>query len=215
MHPISEFIDHTNLKATATNEDMKQLCQEAKKYNFAAVCVPPYYVNQVADLLEGTAVKICTVIGFPFGYSTIASKVEEAKRVIQDGAKELDVVVNIAAVKSKRWNYVQNELDILTTTCHLHDAKIKIIFETSLLEKEDILKLCEIAKSINADFVKTSTGINGEGATTDIVKMMRDALPANIGVKASGGIRTLDDAQKMLAAGANRIGTSSALAMIN
>jgi deoxyribose-phosphate aldolase len=214
MHELSKYIDHTILKPTCTNVEIEQLCKEAIAYQFKAVCVPPYYVGLASELLENTDVKVATVIGFPMGYSTIAAKVEEAKVVIKDGAFELDVVVNMAAVKSKRWNYVQNELDIMTTICHLHDRKIKIIFETGLLNEEEIKHLCEISKIIGADFVKTSTGINGGGATVDVVKLMRDNLPAHIQIKASGGIRTKEAAEAMIAAGATRIGTSSAITMI-
>jgi deoxyribose-phosphate aldolase len=215
MHELSKYIDHTILKPTTTNADIEQLCQEAIAHQFKAVCVPPYYVGIASELLENTNIKVATVIGFPMGYSTIAAKVEEAKVVIKDGAFELDVVVNLAAVKSGRWNYVQNELDIMTTICHLHDRKIKIIFETGLLNDDEIKRLCEIAKIIGADFVKTSTGMNGDGATIEAVKLMRENLPANIEIKASGGIRTKEVAEAMIAAGATRIGTSSGVNMIS
>jgi deoxyribose-phosphate aldolase len=215
MHELSKYIDHTALKPDTTNKDIEQLCKEAIYHKFAAVCVPPYYVKMAADLLENYDVKVATVIGFPMGYSTIASKVEEAKRVIEDGAYELDVVVNIAAIKNGRWNYVENELDVMTTTCHLHDRKIKIIFETGLLQESEIIRLCEIAKNIGADFVKTSTGINGGGATIEVVKLMKENLPAKIKIKASGGIRNLEMAQAMIDAGADRIGTSAGVAIVS
>jgi deoxyribose-phosphate aldolase len=215
MHELSKYIDHTILKPTTTNTDIEQLCKEAIAHQFKAVCVPPYYVSLASELLENTDVKVATVIGFPTGYSTIAAKVEEAKVVIKDGAFELDVVVNLAAVKSGRWNYVQNELDIMTTICHLHDRKIKIIFETGLLNEDEIKRLCEIAKIIGADFVKTSTGMNGDGATVEVVKLMHENLPAHIQIKASGGIRTKEVAEAMIAAGATRIGTSSGVNMIS
>ena len=215
MHELSKYIDHTILKPTATNADIEQLCKEAIEHKFKAVCVPPYYVSMVSELLENTDVKVATVIGFPMGYAPIAAKVEEAKRMIADGAYELDVVVNLAAVKNERWNYVQNELDIMTTTCHLQDRKIKIIFETGLLSDAEIKRLCEISKMIGADFVKTSTGINGGGATVEAVKLMRENLPAQIGIKASGGIRTKEDAEAMIAAGATRIGTSAGINIVS
>lgn len=215
MHELSKYIDHTNLKPTATNAEIEQLCKEAIAHQFKAVCVPPYYVNFASELLENTNVNVATVIGFPMGYSTIAAKVEEAKVAIQNGAFELDVVVNLAAVKNERWNYVQNELDIMTTICHLHDKKIKIIFETGLLTENEIKRLCEISTTIGADFVKTSTGINGNGATVEVIKLMRENLPVHIQIKASGGIKTKEAAEAMIAAGATRIGTSSGINIVS
>ncbi len=211
MHKIALYIDHTILKPDTNSEQIRQLCNEALQYSFAAVCVPPYFVALASSILEKSNVKVATVIGFPFGYSSIAAKVEEAKRAIQDGAVELDVVVNIAAIKDTRWNYVQNELDILTTTCHLQDKKIKIIFETSLLSEAEIIKLCQISTDIGADFIKTSTGFNGGGASVEVVQLMKNNIPNTIKIKASGGIRTLADAEAIIAAGADRIGTSSAV----
>jgi deoxyribose-phosphate aldolase len=140
--------------------------------------------------------------------------VEEAKRAIEDGAVELDVVVNIAAIKDARWNYVQNELDILTTTCHLQDKKIKIIFETGLLSETEIIKLCQIATAIGADFIKTSTGFSSAGANVETIQLMKKNVPNSIKIKASGGIRTLAEAELMIEAGADRIGTSSGVAMV-
>ncbi len=215
MHELSKYIDHTNLKPTANNAEIEQLCKEAIAHQFKAVCVPPYYVNLASELLENTSVKVATVIGFPMGYSTIAAKVEEGKVAIQNGAFELDVVVNLAAVKNERWNYVQNELDIMTTICHLHDKKIKIIFETGLLTENEIKRLCEISTVIGADFVKTSTGINGNGATVEVIKLMRENLPAHIEIKASGGIKTKEAAEAMITAGATRIGTSAGVDIVS
>lgn len=214
MHKIAPYIDHTILKPDTNSEQIRQLCQEALTYGFAAVCVPPYFVSLANDILAESNVKIATVIGFPFGYSTIAAKVEEAKRAIEDGAVELDVVVNIAAIKDARWNYVQNELDILTTTCHLQDKKIKIIFETGLMNEAEIIKLCQISTAIGADFVKTSTGFSSTGASVEVVQLMKNNIPNTIKIKASGGIRTISDAEAMIVAGADRIGTSSGVAMI-
>jgi deoxyribose-phosphate aldolase len=214
MHKIAPYIDHSILKPDTNSEQIKQLCQEAIAHSFVAVCVPPYFVSLANDILAESNVKIATVIGFPFGYSSIAAKVEEAKRAIEDGAVELDVVVNIAAIKDARWNYVQNELDILTTTCHLQDKKIKIIFETGLLSEAEIVKLCQIAIFIGADFIKTSTGFNGVGASIEAIQLMKNNVPNSIKIKASGGIRTLAEAELMIEAGADRIGTSSGVAMV-
>jgi deoxyribose-phosphate aldolase len=217
MTTLASYIDHTVLKPDTTNEDIERLCEEALTYGFKAVCVPPYYVKMASDILykgDEESVKVATVIGFPLGYSQIAAKVEEAKRAIEDGAYELDVVVNLAAIKNQRWNYVENELDILTTTCHLHDRKIKIIFEASMLTEVEIQRLCLIATNIGADFVKTSTGFNG-GATIAMIRLMKNNLPNSILIKASGGIRSVAEAKAMIEAGASRIGTSASVAMMN
>lgn len=211
---IANFIDHTNLSPLAVSADIKQMCEEALKYNFKAVCVAPYHVKTVADMLSETKVNIATVVGFPFGYATIAPKVEEIRRAIDDGAYEMDVVANLAAIKEGRWNFVQNEIDILTTSCQLHDKIIKVIIETAVLTSDEIKKMCEICATVGANFVKTSTGFNG-GATIEVVTMMRAYLPKDIAIKASGGIKTLAQAEAMIAAGATRIGTSSGMAIRN
>lgn len=211
---IANFIDHTNLSPLAVSADIKQMCEEALKYNFKAVCVAPYHVKTVADMLSETKVNIATVVGFPFGYATIAPKVEEIRRAIDDGAYEMDVVANLAAIKEGRWNFVQNEIDILTTSCQLHDKIIKVIIETAVLTPDEIKKMCEICATVGANFVKTSTGFNG-GATIEVVTMMRAYLPKDIAIKASGGIKTLAQAEAMIAAGATRIGTSSGMAIRN
>ncbi len=212
---IANFIDHTNLSPLAVSADIKQMCEEALKYNFKAVCVAPYHVKTVADMLSETKVNIATVVGFPFGYATIAPKVEEIRRAIDDGAYEMDVVANLAAIKEGRWNFVQNEIDILTTSCQLHDKIIKVIIETAVLTPDEIKKMCEICATVGANFVKTSTGFNGGGATIEVVTMMRAYLPKDIAIKASGGIKTLAQAEAMIAAGATRIGTSSGMAIRN
>lgn len=211
---LRKYIDYTNLKPLTTTSEIQQLCIDAQKHQFKAVCVAPYHVKTAVDILADSAVQIATVVGFPYGYNTIAPKVEEIKRAIDDGATELDVVVNLAAIKEKRWNFVQNEIDILTTSCQLHDKMIKVIIETGLLTEDEIKKMCEIAATVNVNFVKTSTGINGEGATVEIVKLLKAHLPASIGIKASGGIRDYDTALAMINAGATRIGTSAGLLMI-
>jgi deoxyribose-phosphate aldolase len=214
MNNIANFIDHTNLSPLAVAADIKKLCEEALKHHFKAVCVAPYHVKTVADMLGETKVNIATVVGFPFGYATIAPKVEEIRRAIDDGAYELDVVANLAAIKEGRWNFVQNEIDILTTSCQLHGKVIKVIIETAVLTDDEIKKMCEICATVGANFVKTSTGFNGGGATAEVVAMMRAYLPKGIEIKASGGIRTLAEAEAMIAAGATRIGTSSGMKMI-
>jgi deoxyribose-phosphate aldolase len=211
---LSKFIDHTNLSPLATNIDIQKLCTEALTHHFKAVCVAPYHVSNAAKWLTDSTIKVATVIGFPFGYATIAPKVEEVKRAIDDGAFELDVVANLAAIKEGRWNFVQNEIDILTTSCHLQDKIIKVIIETGVLTTDEIKKMCDICATVGANFVKTSTGFNAAGANAEIVAMMRAHLPKEIAIKASGGIRTLVDAEAMISAGATRIGTSSGVAIV-
>ncbi len=207
---ITKMIDHTILKPDCSGEDITELCSDAITYGFGAVCVSPYYVALANKLLEKTEIKVATVIGFSMGYSCSAAKVEEIKRAIDEGADELDVVINVSAIKNKDWSYVRNDMDSVTTACHMRGKVVKIIFETALLTDEEIIKLCEMAKDIGVDFVKTSTGYNG-GATTHAVELMRANLPQKVKIKASGGIRTYEDAIKMVKSGADRLGCSSSI----
>lgn len=211
---IASYIDHTTLKADCRLEDVQKKCEEAIEYNFKAVCIPPYYVKITADLLKNSPVKIATVVGFPMGYSATPAKVEEIKRAIDNGADEIDVVANICAVKGKQWNYVKNDIESMTMAVHLKGKIIKVILETGLLSDEEIEKLCQICSEIKVDFVKTSTGFNGGGATVQAVSLMRASLPKEIKIKASGGIRTREDAIKLIEAGANRLGSSSGVSII-
>ena len=209
---LAAYIDHTILIPNCTANDIKRVCEEAIEYGFFAVCIPPYYVRQAARLLEETPVKIVTVVGFPMGYAAIPAKVEEIKRAIDEGADEIDIVINITAVKNGDWAHVRNDIDGVTMAVHLKGKKVKVIFETALLEDIEILKLCNICKEVGVDFVKTSTGYQG-GATVEQVKMLRANLPETIKLKASGGIRTTETARQMIAAGADRIGTSSGVSI--
>lgn len=211
---IASTIDHTILKPDCNLKDIKEVCAEAIKHQFCAVCIPPHYVRDAARLLEDTKVKVCTVIGFPMGYSPIVAKVEEIKRAIDEGAEELDVVVNNCAVKDGNWNHVKNDIESVTMATHLKGKVIKIIFETALLNNDEIEKLCNICNEIGVDFVKTSTGFSGSGATEEVVRFMKSKLSAKIKIKASGGIRTLKKAQAMVDAGAHRIGASSGIAIL-
>ncbi len=207
---LAGFIDHTLLKPDTRGEDIKKLCEEALAYHFAAVCVPPFYVKDAVNQLDETRVKVSTVVGFPFGYSTTSAKVEEIKRALDEGANEVDVVVNIAAIKNGSWNYVQNDIASMTTAVHLKGKQVKIILETGLMNDEEVERLCEICREVEPDFVKTSTGYNGSGATVETVKRLHQLLEGSpIKIKASGGIRSLADAQAMIEAGASRIGSSS------
>ncbi len=205
---IASFIDHTLLRPDATLTDIKQVCKEAIVHGFAAVCVPPFYVAQARQALEGTPVKLATVIGFPLGYSATVAKVEEIKRAIDEGADEFDIVINIAAAKNANWSFVRNDIDRMLTACHLRAKQIKVIIETAMLTETEILEICKICNDLEPDYVKTSTGFNGAGATPDIIRLLRSNLKKEIKIKASGGIRTMEDAMALVEAGADRLGTS-------
>lgn len=210
---LANTIDHTLLKPDCRLEDVTKLCEEAIQFEFHAVCIPPYFIRDAFRILEGSKVKVATVIGFPFGYATTPAKVEEIKRAINDGADEVDVVVNICAIREGDWSYVKSDIDSMTTAAHLKGKIVKVIFETSLLSKEEILKLCEICSDLQVDFVKTSTGLNG-GATIEIIEFLRKTLPEKIKIKASGGIETPAQAIQFLQTGADRLGTSTGVTMV-
>jgi len=212
---IATVIDHTYLRADCSTADIKVLCNEALQYCFKTVCIPPYYIFQAKKILGDARVKICTVIGFPMGYSTTGAKVEEIKRACNDGADELDVVVNVAAIKNNDWNTVRNDIESTAMISHLRGKKMKLIIEMGLLEEDEILKVCEIATKSGADFIKTSTGFNNTITTPEDISFLKSILPPSIKVKASGGIRTKADALAMLQAGADRIGTSSGIRIVS
>lgn len=213
---ISSYIDHTILKVDCTEADVKKLCEEAVQHQFAAICIPPYFIQYAAQTLRkiGRKMKIATVIGFPMGYSSTPAKIEEIKRAIDDGADEVDAVVNVCAIKNKNWNYVANDIDSMTTAAHLKGKQIKIILETGLLNEEEIEHLAEILLKIKPDFAKTSTGFNGTGAELEKVLFLQKLLGNKIAIKASGGIRDLETASAFIEAGASRIGTSSGIAIV-
>lgn len=210
---LAVYIDHTLLRPDTALADIDRLCQEAVQYGFAAVCVPPYYVRRAAKQLENSAVQTATVIGYPNGYSHVSAKVAEIQRAIQDGVDELDVVVNIAAIKSANWNDVERDLDSCTRAAHLHGKQIKLIVESSLLTRTELEKICRLAAAAGVNYVKTSTGYEG-GADVPTVQLLRSLLPASIKIKASGGIRTPEAANALVAAGAARLGCSSSLALV-
>lgn len=210
---INKTIDHTTLKAQTTAADVERLCQEALQYQFCAVCIPPFYVGQAKNLVQAQGVKVATVIGFPYGYAGTMAKVEEIKRAVEEGADELDIVINIGALKSGNWVFVKSDIDRVTTAVRLRGKTSKIIIESSLLTQEELSKVVGICNDITPDFVKTSTGIQG-GATEGVVRFLRDNLKSEIKIKASGGIRSRQDANKMLIAGADRLGTSSGPALL-
>ncbi len=208
---LAQYVDFTLLRSDCTPDQIRQLCETARKHEFASVCIPPYFVKQAVELLADSKVKIATVIGFPMGYSATPAKVEEIKKALDDGADEVDAVLNICAVKSSNWNYVRNDIDSMTTAVHLKGKVIKIIIETGLLTEVEMQKICELALEIKPNFIKTSTGINGEGATVPVVQFLKQQLQGKIRIKASGGIRTPEDAARLIEAGASRIGSSSVL----
>lgn len=212
---IATIIDHTYLKADCTSADIKVLCKEAIQHGFQSVCIPPYYIFQAKRLLGDSRVKVCSVIGFPMGYSTTGAKVEEIKRACNDGVDELDVVVNVSAIKNNDWNTVRNDIDSTTMISHLKGKKMKLIIEMGLLEEEEIIKVCNLAAKAGVDFVKTSTGFNSTITTPEDISYLKSLLPRSIKIKASGGIRTKIDAIAMLKAGADRIGTSSGVRIIS
>ncbi len=211
---IAPYIDHTILKPTTTAGDITQLCAEAVAYGFAAVCVPPPYVQLAAQQLWGTPVRVATVIGFPFGYSTLTAKIAEATQAIADGAHELDVVHNITALKNGAWSYLAEEIAVLTNLIHTGGAHIKVIIESGILTDEEITRCCEIYAPCNIDFLKTSTGYAEVGATLHAVQLMHQHLPPNIAIKASGGIRNFAFARQLVAAGATRLGCSASLQIV-
>jgi len=211
---IASKIDHTLLKPETPFEKIKTLCAEADEYGFAAVCIPPYFVTQARQLLEDSKVKLATVIGFPFGYSHSLIKVDEAKRAMEDGADELDVVMNLSAFFSGNDKDVLKEIQSITQLAHLKNKQVKWIIETGLLSANDIRRACSIAIKGEIDYLKTSTGFSGSGATVEVVQLIRDLLPKKIKIKASGGIKTREQAEALIAAGADRIGTSSSLQIV-
>lgn len=215
---LAARIDHTLLRPDATEAQVRQLCQEAAAHRFASVCVPPCYVALADGLLANTSVAIGTVIGFPLGYAERRVKYREAEIALADGATELDMVINISALKSGRPALVQAEIQDLAKLCHVHDAYLKVIIETALLTEAEIEQVCALCADADdeatPDYVKTSTGFASRGASVEDVALMRRNLPAHIKIKASGGIRTRADAEAMIAAGADRIGTSNGVAMI-
>ena len=214
MEDLNNYIEHTNLKSDATHQDIIKLCEEAVEHKFYGVCVSPYHVQLAKKTIKKAPVKIITVIGFPFGYNTVASKVEETKKAIIGGADEVDVVMNIAAFKSGDDATVLNDLQAVIMACHLQNKVAKVIIETALLTKQEIEKACRLCLDSEADFVKTSTGYASSGAKVEDVELMRKILPAKVKIKAAGGIRDNATAVAMVNAGAIRLGTSSSLTII-
>ncbi|MET1179854.1 deoxyribose-phosphate aldolase [Peribacillus simplex] len=210
---VAGIIDHTLLKADATKEQIKVLCEEAKEYNFASVCVNPTWVKYASELLEGSEVKVCTVIGFPLGATTPETKAFETKDAISNGAHEVDMVINIGALKDKDDELVERDIRAVVAAS-TGKALSKVIIETSLLTDEEKVRACELAVKAGTDYVKTSTGFSTGGATVEDITLMRKTVGPDIGVKASGGVRNTSDAQKVIEAGATRIGASAGVSIV-
>lgn len=206
---LARYIDHTLLKPEATPQAIARLCEEARAWRFAAVCVPPLYVSLAADLLTDTEVRVATVIGFPLGNTSTPVKVHEALQALHDGAHELDMVLPIGLLKAGRDDRVYQDLRAVVDVAHEAGAVVKVILETGLLTEQEIVRACLLAKAAGADFVKTSTGFGPRGATVEDVRLMRQTVGPDMGVKAAGGIRTYAQALAMIEAGANRLGTSA------
>ncbi len=210
---IASIIDHTILKPNTTKEEIEKVCTEAKEYNFASVCINPYYVKYAKKLLEDTNIKVASVIGFPLGSTTKEVKAFEASQAINNGADELDMVINIGALKDKEYEVLEEDIKAVVSVSK-DKALVKVIIETCLLTDEEKVKACEIAKNSGADYVKTSTGFSTDGATIKDVRLMRNTVGDKMGVKASGGIRDINKAKEMIKAGATRIGASSSIKIV-
>ncbi|MBU1879302.1 MAG: deoxyribose-phosphate aldolase [Chloroflexi bacterium] len=208
---LARFIDHTILKAEATESQVRQLCAEAAQYSFAAVCVNPTWVHLCAELLCNTPVKVCTVVGFPLGATLPEVKAYETRRCIRLGADEIDMVINVGALKSGDYALVERDIAGVAAACREEGAHSKVIIEAALLTDEEKIQACTLSKSAGADFVKTSTGFGPGGATVDDVALMRRVVGPAMGVKAAGGIRSFQDAEALVRAGATRIGASASV----
>ena len=211
---IAQFIDHTLLKPSATLADIEKTCNESIQYGFAAVCIPPYFVKDGRQILGDARPKLATVIGFPFGYSHYQAKLAEVEQAINDGADELDIVMNIAAFKTNDLAYLETEIDILTKPAKEKRRLVKLIIETGILTNEEIIRCCELFRHFPVDFLKTSTGYAEKGASVEAVQLMRKHLPASIQIKASGGIRNYEFAKQLIDSGATRLGCSASVAIV-
>ncbi|PWU02704.1 MAG: deoxyribose-phosphate aldolase [Bacteroidetes bacterium] len=211
---IASCIDHTLLKQTTTLPEIQKLCEDAIQYRFAAVCVPPLFVKFAKKFLSESNIKIATVIGFPLGYSAIEAKLAETLLAIVDGADELDMVINVSAIKNNDWVYLANEINTILPVVRNENKIIKIIIESGVLTDDEIIKCCGLYGPAGVDYLKTSSGFAEKGATVEAVQLMRKHLPSHIKIKASGGIRNYEFAQKLIDAGAERIGSSASVEIV-
>ncbi len=213
MH-LNQYIDHTLLKPTTLVSDVEQLCKEAIQYQFAAVCIPPNFIKKAKLFTQNSSVKVATVIGFPFGYSAIEAKLAEILLAIVDGVDELDIVINIAAIKNNDWAYLANEINHLIPVIQQHNKVVKIIIESGLLTDDEIIKCCQLYGVAGIHYLKTSTGYAEKGASVHAVELFRKNLPSNVQIKASGGIRDYAFAKLLVEAGATRLGCSASIAIV-
>ncbi len=215
MIELAKAIEHTVLRPDTTLADVRQVCQEAQQHGFAGVCIPPLFVRDARRLLgDDSKIRVVTVVSFPMGYTAIAAKSEEIKRAIDDGADDVDAVINIAAVKSGNWNHVEHDIDSVARATHMRGRKLKLILECGLLTEPEIRRLCELAQESRVTWLKTGTGFHGHPATPEMVRQLRSLAPPSIKIKASGGIKTLAVAKALLEAGADRLGTSASVDLI-
>jgi deoxyribose-phosphate aldolase len=212
---LAARIEHTALGPGLLLTEVEERCSEARTFGFAGVCVPPYFVEKAAALLEGSKVQVVTVAGFPMGYQTTSAKVEEARKAFEQGANELDMVINLAALKNGRWGVVRDDIQSLATLAGINSRVLKVIVETAMLTEEELIRVCAVAAELGVQYVKTSTGFHGPGASVEAVRILRRELPKSIRIKASGGIRTRSFAEELIAAGADRIGTSNGVALLD
>lgn len=211
---IAKYIDHTLLKPTTTLLEIENLSKEALEYGFAAVCVPPLFVKKAKEFTNNSAIKVATVIGFPLGYSAIEAKVAEIVLAMVDGADELDMVINISAIKNSDWNFIANEINTIIPIIKNRDKVIKVIIESGVLTDDEIIKCCDIYGAAGVDYVKTSTGYAEKGATVHAVKLIRTHLADQVKIKASGGIKSFEFAKQLIDAGADRLGCSSSVQIV-
>ena len=211
---IAKYIDHTLLKPTTTLLEIENLSKEALQYGFAAVCVPPLFVKKAKELTNNSAIKVATVIGFPLGYSAIEAKVAEIVLAMVDGADELDMVINISAIKNNDWNFIANEINTIIPIIKNRDKVIKVIIESGVLTDDEIIKCCDIYGAAGVDYVKTSTGYAEKGATVHAVKLIRTHIADQVKIKASGGIKSFEFAKQLIDAGADRLGCSSSVQIV-
>lgn len=211
---LSQYIEHTLLQSNIEIEAVKNLCYEAINHKFHGVCIPPYFVKYANQVLEKSPTKVVTVVGFPMGYSTTPAKVEEVKKALHEGADEVDVVVNVCAIKNKDWTYVQNDIQSVTAATHIQGRVIKIILETALLNDEEIKRMCDICNQNMVNFVKTATGFSRVNTSPEVIRLLKSYIDNDIKIKASGGIKTTAEALALIEAGASRIGASRSLQII-
>jgi deoxyribose-phosphate aldolase len=215
MPELAGYIEHTLLKPDCSQQDVQHLCEEALQYQFAAVCIPPFYVREAKRILgEGAKVRVATVVGFPMGYVAIASKSEEIKRAVDEGVDDIDAVVNIAAIKSQNWNHVLRDIDSIARAIHMRGKTSKLILECGLLTEAEIQRACELARDVDINYVKTGTGFHGFPATVEMVKTLKTLAGNDLKIKAAGGIRTREIAEALIKAGADRLGTSAGVAIV-